>query len=102
MLESMKGPGHPDCLGIIYTRATGPGYFANLINAVGLESLAYLRNVPGLTHAATQTLSRALRDIYVALGDPSEATSDQRLVAMMLLALYEVSFICLKIMQAWY
>lgn len=102
ILRSRSGPGHPDCLSIIYTRATRPGYLADLINAIGMVSLAYLRNAPAFTHAASQTLSRALRDIHVALGDPTEAVSDQMLVAVMLLALYEVSLIYLWIMYAWY
>lgn len=82
---------HPDCLGVIYARAIGPGYLANLINAVGLISLAYLRNAPNMAQAAIQTYSRALREIRVALADSREAASDQMLVAVMLLALYEVS-----------
>lgn len=94
-------PSHPDCLSIIYTRAAEPGYLANLINAVGLVSLAYLRNVPTLTHAASQTFSRALRDIRVALANPTEAASDQMLVAVMLLALYEVSLLCYRTTYAW-
>lgn len=89
--ESGRTPTHPDCQGIIYKRATEPGYFANLIHAVGLSGLAYTRNAPKLTHAATQAFSRALRGICAALLDPSEASSDQMLVAVMLLALYEVS-----------
>lgn len=89
--ESGRTPTHPDCQGIIYKRATEPGYLANLIHAVGLSGLAYTRNAPTLAHAATQAFSRALRGICAALLDPSEASSDQMLVAVMLLALYEVS-----------
>jgi hypothetical protein len=91
--ESGRTPTHPDCHGIIYKRATGPGYLANLINAVGLIGLAYMRNAPPLIHAASQPFSRALRGICAALVDPSEASSDQMLVAVMLLALYEVSLV---------
>ncbi|RAH50514.1 Zn(II)2Cys6 transcription factor [Aspergillus brunneoviolaceus CBS 621.78] len=82
-------PSHPDCLGIIYKRATGPGYLASLIVAVGLASLAHVRNAPMLGHAASQAVSRALRDMRTALADPSCAASDQMLVAVMLLALFE-------------
>ncbi|KAH6962870.1 hypothetical protein DER45DRAFT_590758 [Fusarium avenaceum] len=89
--ESGRTPTHPDCQGIIYKRATEPGYFANLIHAVGLSGLAYTRNAPKLTHAATQAFSRALRGICATLLDPSEASSDQMLVAVMLLALYETA-----------
>ncbi|KNG88057.1 hypothetical protein ANOM_004101 [Aspergillus nomiae NRRL 13137] len=60
-----------------------------LISAVGLVSLAYLRNAPTLTQAARQTYSWALRDVRAALADPAEAASDQMLVAVMLLVLYE-------------
>ncbi|VTT58895.1 unnamed protein product [Fusarium fujikuroi] len=87
--ESGRSPTHPDCHGIIYKRATEPGYLANLINAVGLAGLAYLRNAPTLINLARQSFSHALRDICAALMDPSEASSDQMLVAVMLLALYE-------------
>ncbi|OGM47712.1 hypothetical protein ABOM_004321 [Aspergillus bombycis] len=86
---SGRPPSHPDCLAIVYTRATGHGYLANLITAVGLVSLAYLRHAPALTHAARQTYSRALHDVCAALADPAEAASDQMLVAVMLLVLYE-------------
>jgi hypothetical protein len=89
--ESGRTPTHPDCQGIIYKRATEPGYLANLIHAVGLSGLSYMRNAPALTDAATQAFSRALRGICAALLEPSEASSDQMLVAVMLLALYEVS-----------
>ncbi|CAI7677291.1 unnamed protein product [Penicillium pancosmium] len=87
---SGRASSHPDCLGIIYARASGTGYLANLINAVGLRSLAYLRNAPTLALAPSQTFSHALRGIRVALADPLEAASDQMLVAVMLLALYEL------------
>jgi hypothetical protein len=58
---------------------------------VGLSSLASLKDATTLTHAASETFSRALRDIRAALEDPAEAASDQMLVAVMLLELYEVS-----------
>ncbi|GAB1201688.1 hypothetical protein APSETT445_000271 [Aspergillus pseudonomiae] len=73
----------------VYARATGHGYLAKLISAVGLVSLAYLRNAPTLTQAARKTYSWALRDVRAALADPAEASSDQMLVAVMLLVLYE-------------
>jgi hypothetical protein len=82
---------HPDCRSIIYARATGSGYLASLITAVGLASLAYVESAPTLTQAASRTFSRALCDIRAALEDPTEAASDQMLVAVMLLALHEVS-----------
>ncbi|EXK24007.1 hypothetical protein FOMG_19247 [Fusarium oxysporum f. sp. melonis 26406] len=91
VFESGRAPTHPDCHSIINTRATGPGYLSNLINAVGLTSLAYLRNEPSLANAANQAFSRALNDIRVGLADSAEAASDQMIVAVMLLALYEVS-----------
>ncbi|RGP58735.1 hypothetical protein FSPOR_11820 [Fusarium sporotrichioides] len=80
---------HPDCHGIIYKRATGTGYLANLINAIGLASLTYVKNAPSLAYAASKVFSRALFGIHEALTDPKEAASDQMLVAVMLLALYE-------------
>ncbi|TXC06826.1 hypothetical protein FocTR4_00009699 [Fusarium oxysporum f. sp. cubense] len=88
--ESGRSPTHPDCHGIIYKRATGPGYMANLVSAVGLAGLAYMRNAPTLLNSASQAFSRALHGICAALMDPSEASSDQTLVAVMLLALYEL------------
>ncbi|KAI7762222.1 hypothetical protein LZL87_006617 [Fusarium oxysporum] len=88
--ESGRSPTHPDCHGIIYKRATEPGYLADLINAVGLTGLAYMRNAPALISVASQAFSRALHGICAALMDPSEASSDQMLVAVMLLALYEL------------
>lgn len=84
---------HPDCFSTIYARATGHGYLANLAIAVGSASLAYLRNTSRLIQAASQSYSRAIRDIRVSLADPAEAASDQMLVSVMLLALYEVSLL---------
>ncbi|KAH6991536.1 hypothetical protein EDB82DRAFT_119554 [Fusarium venenatum] len=37
MCESGQTQTNPDCHGIIYKRATEPGYLANLVNAVGLR-----------------------------------------------------------------
>ncbi|KAF5534691.1 hypothetical protein FMEXI_11204 [Fusarium mexicanum] len=88
--ESGRSPTHPDCHGIIYKRATEAGYLANLINAVGLAGLAYSKNAPTLFNSARQAFSRALRGICAVLVDPIEAASDQMLVAVMLLALYEL------------
>lgn len=82
---------HPDCVSILYTRATERGYLASLINAVGLGGLAYVRNAPSLIHVAGHIYAGALHGIRVALAEPAEAVSDQMLVAVMLLALYEVS-----------
>ncbi|KAF5618491.1 uncharacterized protein FTJAE_12189 [Fusarium tjaetaba] len=87
--EPGRSPTHPDCHGIIYKRATEPGYLADLINAVGLSGLAYSKNAPTLVNSARKAFSRALHGICAALVDPSEAASDQMLVAVMLLALYE-------------
>lgn len=84
---------HRDCLATVYARAIGHGYLANLASAVGSASLAYLRNASTLMRAASQSYSRAIRDIRVALVDPAEAASDQMLISVMLLALYEVSFL---------
>ncbi|KAF5584806.1 hypothetical protein FPCIR_8523 [Fusarium pseudocircinatum] len=87
--ESGRSPTHPDCHGIIYKRVAEPGYLANLINAVGLAGLAYSKNAPTLVDSARHAFSRALHGICAALVDPSEAASDQMLVAVMLLALFE-------------
>jgi hypothetical protein len=46
--------------------------------------------------AASQMYSWVLRNIRTALADPAEAASDQMLVAVMLLALYEVSLLTQK------
>jgi hypothetical protein len=91
----MNGSGralsHPDCLSVLYTGAKERGYLANLADAVGLGSLAQLRNTSDLTHTAGIAYSSALRHIRAALADPVEAASDQMLVAITLLVLYEVS-----------
>ncbi|KAJ5333362.1 uncharacterized protein N7506_007145 [Penicillium brevicompactum] len=80
---------HPDCLATLYARAREPGYLANLASAVGSASLAHQQNASTLIRAASQSYSNAIRDIRVALADHAEAASDQMLVAVMLLALYE-------------
>lgn len=77
----------------MYTRATECGYLADLINAVGVVSLAHVMNAPSLTLVGGQLYSAALRHIRVGLADPAEALSDQMLVAVMLLMLYEVSLL---------
>lgn len=82
---------HPDCLATLYARAREPGYLANLASAVGSASLAHQQNASTLIRAASQSYSSAIRDIRVALADHAEAASDQMLVGVMLLTLYEVS-----------
>ena len=75
----------------MYTRATECKYLSDLIDAVGVISLAHVRNESSLTLVGGQLYSAALRHMRVALTDPAEALSDQMLVAVMLLVLYEVS-----------
>lgn len=91
MSGSGRAISHPDCVSIMYTRATECGYLADLINAVGMMSMAHVRNAPSLTLVGGQLYSAALRHMCVALADPAEALSDQMLVAVTLLVLYEVS-----------
>ncbi|KAL4875465.1 hypothetical protein BJY04DRAFT_224025 [Aspergillus karnatakaensis] len=90
-LMSGSGPAlsHPDCVSIVHAGAREGGYIADLIKAVGMASLAYVQNAPSLTRIGGQMYSEALRHIRVALADPVEAASDQLLVAVMLLVLYE-------------
>lgn len=92
LMNGTKQPiSHPVCMSIMYTRASECRYLADLISAVGVISLAHVRNLPSLALVGGRLYSAALRHMHVALADPAEAISDQILVAVMLLALYEVS-----------
>ncbi|KAL6918891.1 hypothetical protein FSST1_002917 [Fusarium sambucinum] len=78
--ESRRTQTHPDCHGIIYKRATEPGYLANLVNAVGLRitlnsndnSSSWNRHVDGALaliqlRGASQLRNRVGRGIFIHL-----------------------------------
>lgn len=89
--ESTLSCDPPGCFTIIYSQAPAYGYLSNAVDAVGMASLANLRHAPHLRHAACEKYSLVLRKIRRALEDSEQVMSDQLLVAVMLLALYEVS-----------
>ncbi|CEI59929.1 unnamed protein product [Fusarium venenatum] len=80
MCESGQTQTNPDCHGIIYKRATEPGYLANLVNAVGLKitlnsndnSSSWNRHVDGALalirlRGASQLRNRVGRGIFLHL-----------------------------------
>lgn len=62
------------------------------INAIGLAGLSSYRRVPRLMSSACKQYSEALRLIGTALRDPMKANTDQVLLVVHLMGVYEVSW----------
>lgn len=60
--------------------------------AVASAMLSRVRRLRSLSHIARQEYGTALKLVNQALADPAEAKTDNTLFAVVLLALYEVSF----------
>lgn len=63
---------------------------SSIITAIGLAGLSGYRKAPALMSAAGQGYDSALQSINVALYDPVSARSDQTLITVLLMGLYEV------------
>lgn len=66
------------------------GALSATITAVGLAGLSNSNNAPDVMIVARQNYASALHLVNTALRDPIESKTDQTLVAVMLLGMYEV------------
>ena len=71
------------------------GVLPKIIDAIGLASISNMKHSPKLMVAAGGEYAKALRAINASIQDPSKATADETLTAVMLLGLFEV-FDCLE------
>ncbi|PWY72183.1 hypothetical protein BO94DRAFT_252030 [Aspergillus sclerotioniger CBS 115572] len=74
----------------IYSQAPAHGYLSNVVQAVGMASLANLHHSPHFRQAAFKRYSSVLRGIRLALTEPNHTVSEQLLVTVMLLNLFEI------------
>ena len=71
------------------------GVLPKIVSAIGLASISNLKRSPKVMVAASQRYSGALRAINSSIQDSSSASTDQTLIAVMLLGVFEV-YITLK------
>ena len=62
---------------------------SNIVTSLGLACLSNQRKDPGTMTVAVSKYTEALRLINAALMDPTQAKSDQTLISVMLLSLFE-------------
>ena len=66
------------------------GVLPKVIDAIGLAGISNMKHSPELMLAAGQKYASVLRAINASIQDSREASSDQTLIAVMLLGLFEV------------
>lgn len=69
---------------------------SSAIEAIGLAGLASYRNAPALMSSACACYGVALKSIGSALRDPALATTDETLLTVYLLGIYEVHFLHMR------
>ena len=83
-------------LPILYRQESSFGVLPKIVDAIGLASLSNVKRSPEVMVAASQRYAGALRAINSSIQNSSSATTDQTLVAVMLLGVFEV-YITLKV-----
>ena len=68
------------------------GVLPKIVNAIGLAIISNMKHSPEVMVAASQGYAGALRAINSSIQNPSSATTDQTLIAVMLLGVFEVCF----------
>ena len=68
------------------------GVLRKIVNAIGLASISNMKRSPEVMVTARQRYAGALRAINSSIQNPSSATTDQTLIAVMLLGVFEVYF----------
>ena len=63
---------------------------SKIIDAIGFAGIANMKHAPKLMVAAGQKYAKVLRAITASIQDSKEASTDQTLMAVMLLGLFEV------------
>ena len=74
----------------LYRQNSSFSALRKIVDAIGLASIANVKHAPELMVAAGQNYARVLRAITASIQDSKEASTDQTLIAVMLLGLYEV------------
>ena len=77
-------------LPILYGQKSSFSTLPKIIDAIGLAGISNMNHAPELMVAAGQKYARVLRAINASIQDPKEASTDQTLIAVMLLSLFEV------------
>ena len=75
----------------LYQQDSSFGVLPKIIDAIGLACISNRKRSPELMVAAGQKYARVLRTINASIQDSEKATTDQTLLAIMLLGLFEVS-----------
>lgn len=74
----------------VYRQHSSFSALSKIIEAIGLAAISNLKQAPELMVAAGQKYARVLRAITASIQDSKEASTDQTLIAVMLLGLFEV------------
>ena len=87
--ESRRG--YLDCLLPLYTTAKHDSLLSLATSAVALAITGNYPNKGTEKHLGEQTIGKVLRSVGQVLQDPVESKKDETLMAVLLLAMYEVS-----------
>ncbi|KAL6715362.1 hypothetical protein ACLMJK_007628 [Lecanora helva] len=87
--RSVVGSAFFSTLPVLLAKAPVNGVLSKIIAAVGLASFSNARRVPDLTQKAAAMYATALRFVNAAIANPVMAKSDDTLIMVLLLALYE-------------
>lgn len=74
----------------LYRHGSSFNALPKIIDAIGLASLSNVKHSPELMVAAGKKYAGVLRAINASVQDPKEASTEQTLMAVMLLGLFEV------------
>ena len=77
-------------LPILHRQDSSFGVLPKIVNAIGLASISNRKHSPEVMVAASQRYAGALRAINASIQNSSSATTDQTLMAVMLLGVFEV------------
>ena len=78
-------------LPVLYRQESTFGTLPKIVDAIGLAGISNMKHAPNLMVTASQKYARVLRVITASIQDSKEASSDQTLVAIMLLGMFEVN-----------
>ena len=76
----------------VYRQSSSFNALPNIIEAIGLAGVSNVKQAPQLMAAAGVKYARALRAITASIQDSKEASTDQTLITVMLLGLFEVLY----------
>lgn len=74
----------------LYRQDSSFGVLAKIVDAIGLASISNVKHSPELMAAASRKYAGVLRAINASIQDSTKATTDQTLIAVILLGLFEV------------